>query len=128
RSRGSVRRPFTTFERMKKTAGEQKQSELEKINEKYNELTAELNKSVQQDEETGQQFLKAADVEAADKKLREEVKKIGKARRELDRELRRDIKWEGVKIQIMNIVLVPLIVLFVGIVHLVIRRSRTSAS
>ena len=127
RSRGSVSRPFTTFEEMKEKAGQQKREELDKINKKYNELTAELNKSVQKDDETGQKFLNSADVQAANQKLREEIKKIGKTRRELDRDLRREIKKESVKIQVYNIVLVPLAVLIVGIIHLVIRRRRMSA-
>ena len=128
RSRGSIQRPFTTFEKMKEKAGKQKREELAKLDEQYRKLTAELSDAVKEDEKTGQKFILRSDLDKVQREREEELKKVGKKRRELDRELRRDIKWESVKIQVLNIAIVPLIVLIVGIIHLFIRRSRTSAS
>ena len=126
RTRGSGRRPFTKFKELRAEASEKFSEELEKVTQKEQELASKISELMQ---EQGNDQMVVIGPEAANsiKDLREQEVIASRKKRELSRELRKDIRKIENEIKNWNIAGIPALIIILGIIHLFVRRSRISA-
>ncbi len=126
RSRGSTRRPFNKFKDLRAEASKELMKEIVKVDEKQRDLSSELSK-LMQEQGSNQMVVVSPEVMEKINDLKEQEVEAAKRKRELNRELRKDIRKIENRIKNWNIIGIPVLIAILGIVHLVVRRMRTSA-
>ena len=120
RSRGSARRPFDTLNNIKAEANERIKGDIESMNAEVTKLNADISA-----QKTGKDRNNAlfAGLKTMEAKQREISKRIYDKQKEANKE----VKGKENFIQWINILLTPLIITGIGLIVLVLRKSKTSA-
>lgn len=126
RTRGSGRRPFTKFKELRADASAKLSAEIEKVTQREQEFASEISK-LMQEQDNEQMVVLGPEAANKIKALREQEVEASKKKRELSRELRKDIRRIENEIKNWNIAGVPALVVIIGIFHLMIRRRKISA-
>ena len=126
RTRGSGRRPFTKFKELRAEASEKLSDEFEKVTEKEQELASKISE-LMQEQGNDQMIVIGPEAENSIKRLKAQQVQASEKRRELSRQLRKDITKIENGIKNWNIAGIPALVIILGIIHLLVRRSRISA-
>jgi ABC-type uncharacterized transport system involved in gliding motility auxiliary subunit len=124
RSRQSTLRPFTKVRELEDRAKE-KWLEKEKILAKKAEETKAKLEALEAKRAEGQNLVLSRDQEEEIKKFREEKKQIDAELKKVRRQLRADIEELGIKLKMLNILLIPGIIAVIGIIS-GIRRKRNN--
>lgn len=127
RSRGSLRRPFTTINEMEEQAQAEYRDKLDKLEEERREAEQKINELQRQKPQGDQQFVMTPEQQAEMQRFSEKRAKASKDLRELRKELNAKITLTKDRIKIFNIALVPLVVFIGGGVYCLIRWLRTGA-
>jgi len=126
RARGKSERPFDVVVELQKAAQEtylarekELQAQLDKSQQRLNELQAKKDET--------QRFILSPEQKAEIDRAQKEVQATKEELKLVRRELRADIERLGVKVKVVNILLVPLLVAAIGIV-VYVRRGRPAAA
>ena len=120
RSRGSSRRPFDTLNNIKSEANERIKGDIESMNKEVEKLNADISAQKTSKDRNNALFTGLKTMEA---KQREISKLIYDKQKEANKEVRAMENW----IQWRNILLTPVLITGIGLVVLVLRKSKTSA-
>lgn len=124
RSRNSFDRPFDRVIKMEKAAAMKWQEEEERLNEKLQATQARLS-ALQQTRNDGQQLMLSPEQQKEIKQFREETFQTQQALKEVRKNLRSDIEKLGMRLKVINILLIPLLIAIFGIWHGIrIRKTR----
>ena len=120
RSRGSSRRPFDTLNNIKSEANERIKGDIESMNKEVEKLNADISA-----QKTGKDRNNAlfAGLKTMEAKQRDISKRIYDKQKEANKE----VKGKENFIQWINILLTPLIITGLGLIVLVLRKTKTSA-
>ena len=120
RSRGSSRRPFATLNNIKSEANERIKGDIESMNKEVEKLNADISA-----QKTGKDRNNAlfAGLKTMEAKQREISKRIYDKQKEANKE----VKGKENFIQWINILLTPLIITGLGLIVLIVRKTKTSA-
>lgn len=127
RSRGTTQRPFTKVLELQEEAQVKWLEEERMLEEKLNDLQVRLSKLQQASQDQGQRFILSPEQEREIRRFREEQAKTRDKLKEVRKNLRSDIERLGVKIKVINILLMPLLVALAGIAFGIYRKKRASA-
>jgi ABC-type uncharacterized transport system involved in gliding motility auxiliary subunit len=126
RSRGSTTRPFNKFKELRAEASKELMKEITKVDEKQRVLSGELSK-LMQEQGNNQMVVVSPEVMEKINDLKAQEVEAAKRKRELNRELRKDIRKIENSIKNWNIIGIPLLIVAIGVVHLLVRKSKMSA-
>ncbi|MBW1982744.1 MAG: Gldg family protein [Deltaproteobacteria bacterium] len=123
RSRSKSDRPFTTVLALQSRAQERwlaKEKELAKRAEETNKKLREL----QQRKNSSQKLILSPEQEAEIDRFRQEKRKIDRELKEVRKNLRADIESLGTRLKWLNILAMPIVVCFAGILFAIYRQRR----
>lgn len=126
RARGTSTRPFNKFKELEADASDKYRKELAGLDDEAQSLNAKLAELMRQQGDN-QMVVVSPEVQEEIKSFQEQQVATSKRRRELSRELRKDVTRIENRIKLLNIAGVPLLVVAIGLVHLIVRRQRMSA-
>lgn len=125
RSRNSFNRPFERVKEMEKEATIKWQEEEERLAQKLQATQSRLAALQQTQGNNDQQLMLTPEQEKEIKKFREEVFQTQQSLKEVRKNLRKDIEKLGIRLKIINILLIPLLVAIFGIWYgLKLRKTR----
>src|ERR1035437_3096122 len=123
RSRGRTQRPFSRVLAMQNNAAE-RWIEQEKALEEKLQSTQQRMKELQTRKDEKQRLMLNPQQQQEIDGFRQEVVNTRKQLKEVRRNLREDIEALGMRIKLINILLIPLLIAGVGITGLLLRRNR----
>lgn len=126
RSRSATRRPFTVVQEMEADFNRQVGAKVEEFEQKRNEAQQRLNE-LQVQRTSGNDLYLSPEQETEIQKLREQQVDYARLIREQEKELRRQKNQLAGRITLLNVVLMPVIVIFIGLILLLKRRRATRA-
>ena len=126
RSRTAIRRPFTVVQEMEAKFNEQVGEKIEEFQTKQQEAQQKLTE-LQSQKSSGNELFLSPEQEAEIVKLRKEQVKYAKAVREQEKELRRRKDKLAGTITLLNVAVMPAIVILVGLLLFIARRTATRA-
>lgn len=126
RSRSSSRRPFTRVNEMMTEAEAAYSAEIESLEGEFQTAQQRIN-DLQREKDPSQQMIITPEQQEEIEKLEETRISTSKRLREVRKDLNKDIDKLESKITLANVLGVPLIVAWIGIVLAGIRKFRTSA-
>jgi ABC-type uncharacterized transport system involved in gliding motility auxiliary subunit len=126
RSRSAIRRPFTVVQKMESDFNQKVGSKIEEFQEKQKAAQQKLS-DLQSKKSRGSELYLSPEQEAEIVQLRKEQVDYSKLIREQEKELRRQKDKLAGKITLLNVVAMPLLVIFLGFILFVQRRRSTRA-
>jgi len=125
RSRGTFDRPFHRVIELERQAQERWQAEEIKLTERLQQAQARLNE-LQRNKDADQQYILSPEQKREIDNFREQRFETQRQLKEVRKNLRADIERLGLTLKAVNMGLVPALVAIFGIVHGVLRRSRSN--
>lgn len=129
RARGSSVRPFEYVDELRRQAGEKYVGVEKKLNEELAQTEQKLT-DLQQGKSADQAMILSAQQRAELERFQTRKLEIRKELRQVQAELNQDVKSLGVRVKLINILLVPILVAVLGLIYFArraARRSRTAA-
>jgi len=127
RNRASTTRPFTTMQKKKSQVEDQFRPQMAKLTTELEQATNELsNLRGKFDKKTQRIIIDPASQSKIDDWQSKQVaiqKEIGN----IKKQQRKAIDWEETKIKLVNILLMPIVVIAIGLILALNRRSATAA-
>ena len=125
RSRGSFSRPFTKIRDIEERAKVSYQEEYDKTVAKIDEVNAriaELTRGRKGEDKVALNNSIAGEI----KKAQAEMREMNAKRRELEKQLRREVEGLEFNVKAVNLAAVPLLLIVFGIVRGILRRNRSN--
>lgn len=126
RSRATMNRPFTVMRNMEAEAQEKFRTRLKELEDSLQETQRKLNE-LQQAKSTEQRFIMSPEQQAELENFRKKEVATNKELKELRKNLRREVESLESRLKWTNILAMPLVVAFSGIILAVVKRKRTAA-
>lgn len=126
RSRNDSRRPFTVVQEMESDFEQKFGEKREKEQEELDKISERLNELITAQQQNGQVALEGEVKEEYEKAITRQVE-ARKRLRELEKDLRREKDTLATRYTLANLLIVPLIVIFIGVAVFLKRRLATSA-
>ncbi|MBA4147141.1 MAG: Gldg family protein [Verrucomicrobia bacterium] len=126
RSRATMNRPFTLVRKMESEAQEKFRTRLKELQASLDETQRKLNE-LQQSKSKEQRFIMSPEQQAELENFRKKEVATSKELKELKKSLRREVESLQTRLKWINILAMPIIVAFSGIILAVVKRKRTAA-
>ena len=126
RSRATMNRPFTVVRKMEAEAQEKFRNRIKELEESLRETQRKLNE-LQQAKSTEQRFILSPEQQAELENFRKKEVETNKELKELRKNLRKEVESLQSRLKWANILAMPIVVAFSGIILAVVKRKRTAA-
>ncbi|MFO7870908.1 MAG: Gldg family protein [Kiritimatiellia bacterium] len=126
RTKGRMERPFEVVLELQKEAQERYLEEEERLQNKLREAQSRL-QELETRKEENQRFVLSAEQQAAIERFQDEVIQTKKQLKLVRRQLRKDIEKLGVKVKVLNILLMPCVVALGGLLFWLHRRRKAGS-
>jgi ABC-type uncharacterized transport system involved in gliding motility auxiliary subunit len=123
RSRGDFFRPFDRVTALEDAARRQWREKEQSLEKELQETRSQLSQ-LQTQKDQGQAYILSPEQKKAIARFRDQERRINGELKDVRKNLRRDIERLGVKVKVVNIVLMPLLISLVGVVYGLSRRHR----
>jgi ABC-type uncharacterized transport system involved in gliding motility auxiliary subunit len=127
RSRATQNRPFIKVKAMEAAANERYQSEMNRLQESYNEAQRKVNELQQAKKDKDQRFILSPEQQNELMKLRTQEAETKKHLKQVQKDLRKEVVSLQTRLKWINILAIPLAVTASGIVIAAVKRRKTSA-
>jgi ABC-type uncharacterized transport system involved in gliding motility auxiliary subunit len=127
RSRATMNRPFTVVKEMQAQAEERYQKKLKELEDALSETQRKLNELQQTKKEAGQRFILSPEQQAEIRKFQQKQVEVKKERKQVRKDLQREITSLETRIKWINIAGMPLLVTIGGVTLAMIKKKRTAA-
>ncbi len=123
RTRANSMRPFKVVDELELQAVKQYQQKEENLQKELNETAAEIQK-LQNARTDSQSLMLSKEQQEKINAFRDKQQEVSRQLKNVRRDLRQDIERLGVRMKVINILLLPLCVIVVGVVRVSLRRHR----
>jgi ABC-type uncharacterized transport system involved in gliding motility auxiliary subunit len=127
RSRATVSHPFTRVKAIEAAANEKFQSEIKQLEDNASESQRKINELQQQKKDKDQRFILSPEQQTELANLRKQEVETRKHLKQVQKDLRKEVVSLQTRVKWLNILAVPIAVMFSGIVIAVVKRRKTSA-